>query len=51
MLSKCWQMDLEMRATFSQVKSTLDYLLLHSEENPQMDLDYELQQQARGERD
>ena len=49
MLTKCWDMDTVTRATFSQLKSTLENLLLTNEENPPVDLDYELQQQARGE--
>ena len=49
MLTKCWDMDPDTRASFSQVKSILEDLQLTTEENPPVDLDYELQQQARGE--
>ena len=48
MLTKCWDMDTVTRATFSQLKITLEDLLLTNEESPPVDLDYELQQQARG---
>ena len=48
MLTKCWDMDTVTRATFSQLKSILEGLLLTNEESPPVDLDYELQQQARG---
>ena len=49
MLTKCWDMDPDTRASFSQVKSILEDLQSTTEENPPMDLHYELQQQARGE--
>ena len=49
MLTKCWAMDPDTRASFSQVKSILEHLQSTTEENPPVDLHYELQQQARGE--
>ena len=42
-------MDTVTRATFSQLKRTLEDLMVTNEESPPVDLDYELQQQARGE--
>ena len=48
MLTKCWDMDPDTRATFSELKSTLEDLQSTTEESPPVDLDYELQQQARG---
>ena len=50
MTDNCWQMEPDKRATFSQLKSTLDRLLLGGQHSPPVDLDCELQQQARGER-
>ena len=50
MTDNCWQMEPDKRATFSQLKSTLDRLLLVGQDSPPVDLDCELQQQARGER-
>ena len=49
MLTKCWDLDPDTRATFSELKSTLEDLQSTTEESPPVDLDYELQQQARGE--
>ena len=49
MLTKCWDMDPGARATFSELKSSLEDLRSTNEESPPVDLDYELQQQARGE--
>ena len=42
-------MDPGARATFSELKSSLEDLRSTNEESPPVDLDYELQQQARGE--
>ena len=50
MTESCWDMDPDKRATFSELKCTLDSLLPESQESPLVDLDSELQQQARGER-
>ena len=50
MTDNCWQMEQDKRATFSQLKSTLDRLLSGGQDSPPVDLDCELQQQARGER-
>ena len=50
MTDSCWDMDPDKRATFSELKYTLDSLLPESQESPPVDLDCELQQQARGER-
>ena len=50
MTDNCWQMEPDKRATFSQLKNTLDRLLSGGQRSPPVDLDCELQQQARGER-
>ena len=49
MTDNCWQMEPDKRATFSQLKCTLDRLLSGGQDSPPVDLDCELQQQARGE--
>ena len=49
MTDNCWKMDPDKRATFSQLKSTLDRLLAGGQGSPPVNLDCELQQQARGE--
>ena len=46
----CWDKNPSKRVNFYQLKTTLNNLLPEKEENPPVDLDYELQQQARGEK-
>ena len=49
MLTKCWDVDPDARATFFELKSSLENLISTNEGNPPVDLEHELQQQARGE--
>ena len=49
MMDSCWEMDPDKRATFSVLKRTLNGLLPDSQQTPPVDLDCELQQQAKGE--
>ena len=49
MMDSCWEMDPDKRATFSVLKRTLNGLLPDSQQTPPVDLDSELQQQAKGE--
>ena len=48
MTDHCWEADPDKRATFSQLKHTLDRLLSGGQDSSPVDLDCELQQ-ARGE--
>lgn len=48
MMDRCWGTDPDIRATFSQLKNIMDSFLPEYHESAPVDLDYELQQQARG---
>ena len=45
---KCWDVDPDNRATFSQLKRALNSFLVECQEQPPVDLEYALHQQARG---
>ena len=51
MMDKCWDMDPDKRATFCQLKKTIESLQSASleQESPFMDLDFIVQEQLRGE--
>ena len=51
MTDSCWDMDPDKRATFLQLKKTLDRLITASlgQDWPYMDLNFVIQEQLRGE--
>ena len=51
MVDNCWDMDPGKRATFAQLKKTIDRLLIASkaQDRPYMDLNFVVQEQLRGE--
>ena len=48
MSDNCWDMEPDNRATFSQLKWTLHRFLADCQVRPPVDLEYEVQQQAKG---
>ena len=51
MTDNCWDMDPDKRATFRQLKKTMDSLITASkaQDSPYMDLNFVVQQQLQGE--